>query len=162
MLHFCMNVSRVHLESITHHDTRVGTKFRIISLTIYTSNLLTEMLKLRRYHIIYSWWQCRSGWNWSSKWSRPHYAVSDVWGMVCKVQVSRGIKGKDKTLHPTGIMGCNYLSLSLIHAPGTRFSYIPMTASQWARASKYRNKNNCVKWTSQKHNLSSSLRLRKH
>ena len=35
--------------------------------------------------------------------------------------LNAGIKGRDKLIHPTVFVGCNYLSMPLIHAPGTQF-----------------------------------------
>ena len=39
-----------------------------------------------------------------------------IWELVC---LKAGIKGRDKELHPTDTVGCNYLSLSLISPSGT-------------------------------------------
>ena len=57
---------------------------------------------------------------------KVHYITKDciLW-VQCKKQYTRnvvpeeGIKCRDKQLHPTASVGCNYLSMPLIHASGT-------------------------------------------
>ena len=50
-----------------------------------------------------------------------HYDVIVMHVMICMPEA--GIKGRDKELHPTDTVRCNYLSLPLMPASGTQVSY---------------------------------------
>ena len=86
--------------------------------------------QLHEYHVIYSFIFLLGGFlgcgpvvgtNWNTlfysyhDWYSVHIYTTDMRGAVPEA----GIKGWDKYLHPTYIVGCNYLSLPLVSASGT-------------------------------------------